>query len=376
VPNSFLLTLSGGKFRSRRLVLAVAGTVCIALASSCDRAAQMERVSAAEEHSSPLTTPDHREQPASRPAPQVRGTGKLRAVSQQIVQAPRLQGRNNRFTLTYLIANGSRVSKDEVLAEFDRTAQAEEARTAAAQLDDLTHQIEQRRAENRAHAAKRSAEMREAQAGLEKANIQLRIAEIRSDIDRDKSKVQAETARTREEMLKEIHRLKEEADAADLRILDLQRDRQEVAFTRARRNAELLVLRSPLDGMVALEAIWRNNSRGPAQVGDQLYRGTSLVRVFDPTQIELTAEFGEPDGALLIPGAQAEVILDAYPKLIFHATLESASPVAAAALGSPIRRFVATFLIQETDPHLLPDLTAQVILGASASSSTTEARLR
>lgn len=369
------LASSPGRILARTLAHVSAGIGILTLLFACsppgDRGIAPPRSSLAATET-PATVA---EAPAPRPIDGrrvVRGTGKLRAVNEDVILAPRLQGRNNRFTLTHLIANGSRVAKGDPLAEFDRTEQAEQARTAAAQLDDLTHQISQRQAENRANAAKRSAEMREAQADLEKANIQLRIAEIRSDIDRDKNRVKAETAARRVEMLKEIHHLRSESDAADLRILELQRDRQQVALNRATRNAELLVIKAPLDGMVALEAIWRNNSRGPAQVGDQIFRGSPLLRIFDPTQMDLTVELGEPDGAALVPGAEAEVVLDAYPQLVFHASLVSASPVAASALGSPIRRFMATFLIRETDPHLLPDLTAQVIIQVASSPADTE----
>lgn len=56
------------------------------------------------------------------------------------------------------------------------------------------------------------------------------------------------------------------------------------------------------------------------------------------------------------------MILDAYPDLRFHARLLAASPVAASAIGSPIRRFSAKFAIEEIDPHLLPDLAAQVVI--------------
>jgi hypothetical protein len=71
---------------------------------------------------------------------------------------------------------------------------------------------------------------------------------------------------------------------------------------------------------------------------------------------------GETDGAVLGPGARAEVRLDAYPDLLFHARFESASPAAASPLGSPIKSFTARFRLDRSDPHLLPDLAAAVII--------------
>ena len=40
----------------------------------------------------------------------------------------------------------------------------------------------------------------------------------------------------------------------------------------------------------------------------------------------------------------------------------SASPVASSALGSPIKTFTARFRLDKSDPHLLPDLSAAVVL--------------
>ena len=62
------------------------------------------------------------------------------------------------------------------------------------------------------------------------------------------------------------------------------------------------------------------------------------------------------------PGARALVRLDAYPDQIFQARFLTASPVAASDLGSPIKRFAARFLLEKSDPHLLPDLSAAVII--------------
>jgi hypothetical protein len=86
------------------------------------------------------------------------------------------------------------------------------------------------------------------------------------------------------------------------------------------------------------------------------------VRIFDPTQMLVRATVGEPDGAVLQPGCRAKVYLDAYPDLVFTGRFVSASPVAASALGSPIKSFSAIFAIEKSDPHLMPDLAAAVVV--------------
>jgi hypothetical protein len=101
---------------------------------------------------------------------------------------------------------------------------------------------------------------------------------------------------------------------------------------------------------------------GNAQEGDQLWQGQSLLKIFDPSQMEVQALLGEPDGAVLTPTTTALVSLDAYPEAVFRARFHSASPVATAALGSPIKNFPARFRIEQSDPRLLPDISAAVVI--------------
>jgi multidrug resistance efflux pump len=204
--------------------------------------------------------------------------------------------------------------------------------------------------------------LREAEAELQGARLQLRKGPLLSEIDRLKNEVRAAAAEERVESLGISGGHREEAEGAAFRILELQRERQQVAMERAENNLSRLVVRAPLAGMVALEATWRNGTRGHPQEGDQLYPGQVLLRIFDASEMEVEARIAESDRAVLRPDCRAVVRVDAYPDMTFTARLKSASPVAASALGSPIKTFLAKFQLEQTDPRLLPDLSAVVVI--------------
>jgi len=292
----------------------------------------------------------------------VRSNGTVSAVSALTIRVPQIEGQGGNLTLTRIIASGSRVQPGDVLAEFDRTKQIDNAREAEAKYEDLLHQFEQRKAQHRADAEKRASDMQQAHADLLKAELELRKGPILSEIDRLKNQAKLDDAKAHVASLERSTKFHETSEAADLKILELQRDRQKVAWERARSNAEKLVIRAPIPGMVALENTWRNDSIGPAQEGDQIWPGEPLVRIFDPSEMEVQVTVNEPDGAALSPGEQATVRLDAYPDLVFHAHFDSASPVATALLGSDVKNFPARFRLDQRDPHLLPDLSAAVDL--------------
>jgi multidrug efflux pump subunit AcrA (membrane-fusion protein) len=291
----------------------------------------------------------------------IRSTGTIQAVRVSNVLAPQLRGPGGRLTLTRLIPSGATVKEGDLIAEFDRVQQMDDARDAKAKSDDLRHQGEQTRAQNRSDAAKRSADLKQAEADLAEALIELQKGEVLSEIDRLKNEAKADDARERVASLKKSSHFHDLADEAGARILELQRDRQQVALDRANSNMEKLEVRAPIAGMVALESTWRNGSQGPWQEGDQVWPGQPLVRIFDPSEMIVVTQVGEPDGAVIArQGASAKVSLDAYPGAVFEARLESASPVAAGGFQSPIRSFSAKFRLQQRDARLLPDLSAAV----------------
>jgi hypothetical protein len=80
--------------------------------------------------------------------------------------------------------------------------------------------------------------------------------------------------------------------------------------------------------------------------------------------MDVEVSVGEPDGAVLVPGAKAIVHLDAFPEIKFTAHYILASPVATAPLGMSNKSFTARFRLDQSDPHLLPDLSAAVDIEA------------
>src|ERR1035438_4698562 len=68
-------------------------------------------------------------------AHEVRLTGTVQAVRFFTVQVPQIGGQGGRVTLTKIIANGVRVKSGDLLAEFDRTQELDNARDAQGKID-------------------------------------------------------------------------------------------------------------------------------------------------------------------------------------------------------------------------------------------------
>jgi biotin carboxyl carrier protein len=317
-------------------------------------------------------------QPGATPEiPVVRASGVVQAVRSFSIRVPQLSqitGQGGRQTVTALIKNGAPVKTGDPLVEFDRTAMLDQEIEAKAKLGELGHQLEERQAQIRSDSAKRVAQLREAEAELNRANLQLKKGPILSEIDRLKNEAKATSATAQVASLKRSSALREKAEQAALQILTLKRQRQQVMLERIQSNLQKLVILAPQDGMVAIESIWRQGSRGPVQEGDQVWPGLPLLRIFDPSEMYVETLLSEADYRHLGNAARASVYLDAYPSAKFESEMDTSSLVATSGLESPVRSFLVRFRIVGQDNRLLPDLSASIEIHTTRAAAQTARR--
>lgn len=289
----------------------------------------------------------------------VRATGLVQALEWQSIRVPQMSGvQGFEMILTGLVPNGSKVAKGQLIVQFDRLNLLDQERDARATLENLTHQLEERKAQVLSLQATRGSQIREAQADLDRAKLQLRKGPVLSNLDRLKNEAKSENAQARLESLKRSDTLRSTAEQASIRILELKVERQSVALERLRTNLERLEIKAPQDGMISYETTWRQGSMGPPQVGDRMYPGMPVMRIFNPNKMVVLATVDEPDFASVATASRAKVYLDAYPGEAFDAQLRTASPIATTGLDTPVRTFTVMYSIDQQSPNLLPDLSA------------------
>ena len=185
--------------------------------------------------------------------------------------------------------------------------------------------------------------------------------EILSKIDAEKNQLNLEQARATVQQLKETFDLKRRADQADLRVLEIQRDRALAAANWAQGNTEKMVIRSPVDGVAVINSMWKSGSLSDVQEGDEVRPGFTFMQVVNPGQMQVRVRVNQADVDTLQEGQGARIHLDAYPDLSFSGKVERIAAVAqTSAFSGKVRVFTALFTISGSDPKLLPDLSAAV----------------
>ncbi|HEV2221595.1 MAG TPA: hypothetical protein VGR84_01190, partial [Candidatus Acidoferrales bacterium] len=178
----------------------------------------------------------------------LRLAGTTEAVRSRPVLAPRLEGAQlNSMVVTRLASAGSRVKQGDVLVEFDRQAQIKDALDKKATYQDLVDQVEEKRAAEDAARAKDETELKQAEDDLTKAQLEVTKKDIVSRIDAEKNQETLQEAVQTLQQLRQTFQLKREAAAADIRVLEIQRDRARGTMLYAQGNAEKMTIHSPMD---------------------------------------------------------------------------------------------------------------------------------
>ena len=287
--------------------------------------------------------------------------GLVEPVRSHPVAAPRLTGTPFQLIIVKLAKGGTRVRKGDLLVEFDRTSQIKATRDREYEYRDLLAQIEKKGADQQVDRATRAQDFAIAESNLRRAELDILGAELLPSVTQEKNQQTLEEARAKIVQLRKTNGLKDRAAAADLRILEIQRDRAKNAWDHARSNAEKMRITAPLDGMVVLKSIWKGGNMGEVQEGEEVRSGIPILEVVDPTTMRVRASVNQADAAYLKPGAAVSVTLDSYPAKAFRGRVEYVSPVAIpSVLSTRVRTFLAVFSVDGTDDHLLPDLAAAI----------------
>jgi multidrug resistance efflux pump len=301
----------------------------------------------------------------------IRLSGGVQAVQARTVAVPRLQGPIVPLVMIGLAPAGTRVEPGDPLVEFDRQQQERDAFDRRAELINLEGEIRKKASEQAAAEAKDRTELLAAEHDVARAQLEVRKNELIPRIDAEKNTLALEQATARYEQLTATYALKRTAAAADLKILEIRRDRAERALRYAEGNAKLMAVRAPFAGLVVIKRVYRNGAFVEVAAGDEVRPGTPIVDIVDTSMMRVRARVNQADAALVRVGQRARIGLDGFPELTFTGVVEQVTPLATSSrLSAAVRAFTAVISIDGTHPQLLPDLTAWVEIVPDAATST------
>lgn len=271
---------------------------------------------------------------------------------------------------------GGHVKKGDPVAEFDRVNMLN-------RIDDYKDSVIQAEASIRNKMANLAVadeahkqQVRAAKADLDKAKLDLQTLSVVSDIDAERLKLAAEeTAARYQQLLKEVPLLAA-SQKADLRGAELTRDESKIELQKAISNADHMILKAPMDGIVVMQSIRRGNELAQARAGDTIYPGQGFMSIVDPGSMVMNASVNQVDSELLRIGMRATVHLDAYPGIELPAHVYSIGAVPVSGRRPNFMREIPVRLkLEKVDPRVVPDLSASADVALDSQPQATLAPL-
>lgn len=278
------------------------------------------------------------------------------------------------FTLVLLkLANpGIRIKTGDTVAEFDPTNQLQRLDdykdSAVQQENTVKKMLANLAAVKEAH----DQQVRTAKSDWDKALLDLKTKEVRSEIDAEKFRLTAEENEAKYKQLVAESALVDESQRASIRSSELNRDQSKLEMGRAEANVAKMIIKAPMDGIVVLNTTTRNGEFGQIREGDVVAAGQPFMTIVDPSSMVLNATVNQVDAEKLRLGMKATVRIDAYPELELPGTLIG---IGALAKASTFRaRFVGEIpirlKIEKMDTRVIPDLTgsAEIVLNSERNT--------
>lgn len=237
----------------------------------------------------------------------VKADGVLEAKRATTLTAPTLR-KWRQLEITYLTPEGSSVEKDEVVVRFDPQPFENDHRTAYNALAIARADANKKQAELRAQQFMLEADRESANAAAAVSRLQLgrlefvapRLREIKR-LEMERNELRSEKTSRKLASIAEI--LKEERAHADILIKQAERKLKEAEET-----IRKLSIRAPTAGIVIYERGWRAVK---PQEGGAKYPGEAVVRIPDPSVMQVKVQVGEIQAQQLKEGQHAEVVISA-----------------------------------------------------------------
>ena len=302
----------------------------------------------------------------------VYATGELRAGRTVTMVTPPVGGM---LRIVRMISTGIPVKAGEVVMEFDPSDQLYALEQARTELAEAQQEIVKMKADREVQLATDAVELLTARFDVRRAELDAMANEFISPIDAQKNVLSFEEAKRRLAQLEEDVKSRSATSTASLQVVQEKHNKAQLAMQRAQQVIDSLVLKAPIDGVVAAKEN-RDASGGmfffgmvlpEYREGDSVWPGRPVVDVIESGKMELRAKIDESDRTNLVEGQVAEVSVDSLPGRTFKAKVGALSGLASRGnffepTSSVSRLFDVIFQFETLDPQLRAGASARVFI--------------
>jgi len=286
--------------------------------------------------------------------------GQLKAMSSVEINAPANVGM---LQILSIIADGAHVKAGQTLVQFDTSKAKQDLAEDQSSLKSAQADIDQARAQALLTEEQDATAVLKARFAVQTARLDASEREILSQIDGAEAELkladaqqtlnQAE-AKLKSDRLSDQAAIADKVEASRKAQYDVQRAGQALAAT---------TLRSPASGTISLIPVWHNGGPEPFKAGEQAWSGAPIAEIPDSGSLRVSTRVDETERGRLAVGQAVTIQVDAIDNRQFTGKVTRIGTIASEdySAGWPIpRNFDVQIALNQVDPRLKPDMTAQV----------------
>lgn len=298
----------------------------------------------------------------------IRSRGEIRSTKSVILSAPQVPSPR----IVRLAEAGKPVKKGDVVVEFDTAQQEQNYLERSTGVRTADSEIVQTKASHRITDEMDSMNQMTAGYNLERAKLEASKAEILSEIEGAKNRIDVGIAQGDVTQVHTATKAHKVAQNADLQRLDQRKDKAVRDMRRAKGYLADMIIRAPNDGIVNIMPNFRaGGSFGsmppPFKEGDSAWTGAAIAEIPDLSSMRIELKLEEVERGKSQLGQNVRVHVDAIADKEFIAALDWISPIATlnfSRFTSPEKNFPAYATLTNLDPRLRPGMsgTAEIVI--------------
>ena len=304
----------------------------------------------------------------------VRTRGEIKSVNSMIISAPQIPDPR----IVRIAESGKPIRKGEVVIEFDTAQQEQNLLEQNTTVRTVDSEIIQTKASHQMIDEQDAMNQMTAQYNLERAKLDASKAEVVSQIEGAKSRLDVGISEGELKQVNTVLTAHGDTQQADLDRLQQRKDKTVRDVGRAKGYLTKSVLRAPQDGIVNILPNFRaQGSFGTAppafKEGDRAWTGAAIAEIPDLANMRIDLKLEEVDRGKLKLGQKVRVRIDAIADRELPAELDWISPIAAVnfrGMGLTEKTFPARATLKQLDNRLRPGMsaTAEIVIESQPQS--------
>jgi multidrug efflux pump subunit AcrA (membrane-fusion protein) len=263
--------------------------------------------------------------------------------------------------------DGQAVKKGDVVVEFDTTTLKQELKQDESDAKAAEAGIQQSKAKARMTEEQDTTDLMKAKFDVESAKLDVSKSEIVSKIDGEEAQLKLEDAQQKQKEIETKLKADQASDAADIQAKEQAHDKTVYQMQKTERSLSVLVLRAPIDGIVAIDTNWRASNifgnGAPFKAGDRAWAGAAVAELPDLSSMVIEARVDETERGRVRVGEPVTVRIDAVPDKEFNGHIADIGTIASVDFsgGWPFpRNFAMTVALDESDSRIRPGMSTNV----------------